>query len=397
MALAERVNKIKESPTLAVTAKAKAMRAQGIDVIGFGAGEPDFDTPDNIKQAAELAIKNGFTKYTPVGGIDQLKDAIIDRIKGDSGVSFERPEVMVSCGAKHALYNISQALFQEGDKVIIPAPCWVTYPDQVELSGSETVVISTTEETDFKPTAAQWKEAMASGAKAVILNSPCNPTGSVFTREELKELADLAVEHDVYIISDEIYGKIIYDDAEHVSVASFGEEAKKRTFLVDGVSKSYSMTGWRIGYVAGPQEVISAMNKLQSQSTSNPTSIAQMASIEALTGPQDSVKDMVSHFKERRDFMCERLNAMPGISCLKPRGAFYTFPNVSGLFGKSWDRWSINSSGDFSAFLLEHARVAVVAGDAFLAEGYVRLSYATSMENIRKGLDRLEEAVSKLS
>ena len=397
MALAERVNKIKESPTLAVTAKAKAMRAQGIDVIGFGAGEPDFDTPDNIKRAGELAIKNGFTKYTPVSGIDQLKDAIIDRIKGDSGVTFERPEVMVSCGAKHALYNISQALFQEGDKVIIPAPCWVTYPDQVELSGSETVVISTTEETDFKPTSAQWKEAMASGAKAVILNSPCNPTGSVFTREELKELADLAVEHDVYIISDEIYGKIIYDDAEHVSVASFGEEVKKRTLLVDGVSKSYSMTGWRIGYVAGPQEVISAMNKLQSQSTSNPTSIAQMASIEALTGPQDSVKEMVSHFKERRDFMCEKLNAIPGISCLKPRGAFYTFPNVSGLFGKSWDRWSVNSSGDFSAFLLEHARVAVVAGDAFLAEGYLRLSYATSMENIRKGLDRIEEAVSKLS
>lgn len=397
MGLAERVTRIKESPTLAVTAKAKAMRAQGIDVVGFGAGEPDFDTPDHIKRAGELAIKNGFTKYTPVGGIDQLKDAIIGRIKEDSGLSYERKEVMVSCGAKHALYNISQALFQEGDKVVIPTPCWVTYPDQIELAGAETVLISTTEETDFKPTAAQWKEALAGGAKAIILNSPCNPTGSVFNREELQQVADLAVESDAYIIADEIYGKITYDDTEHVSIASFSDEVKKRTLLVDGVSKTYSMTGWRIGYVAGPADVIAAMNKLQSQSTSNPTSISQMASIEALTGPHGEVRNMVVEFKKRRDYMCERLNSMPGVTCLKPLGAFYTFPNISGLFGKSYDKWNIGSSSDLAAYLLESARVAMVAGAAFCAEGYLRLSYALSMENITKGLDRMEEAVSKLS
>jgi len=397
MALAERVSRIKESPTLALTAKAKAMRAQGIDVIGFGAGEPDFDTPENIKRAAGLAMKNGFTKYTPVGGIDQLKDAIIERIKEDTGAVFTRPEVIVSCGAKHALYNISQALFDEGDKVIIPAPCWVTYPAQVELSGAKPVVLSATEETEFKPTKAQWKEAMSSGVKAVILNSPCNPTGSVFTREELQELAELAVENDVYIISDEIYGKIIYDGMEHVSVASLGEDVKKRTLLVDGVSKTYSMTGWRIGYMAGPRELVAAMSKLQSQSTSNPTSIAQMASVEALTGPQDAVGEMVAEFNKRRDYMVERLNAMPGVSCLKPKGAFYTFPNVSALFGKSYDKWTVNSSSDFSNFLLDYTRVAAVAGEAFLANGYLRFSYATSMENISKGLERMEEAVSKLS
>jgi len=397
MRLAERVSRIKESPTLALTAKAKAMRAQGIDVIGFGAGEPDFDTPENIKRAAELAMKNGFTKYTPASGIDQLKDAIIERIKEDTGVSFTRSEVIVSCGAKHALYNISQALFDEGDKVIIPAPCWVTYPAQVELCGAKPVVLSATEETEFKPTKAQWKEAMSSGVKAVILNSPCNPTGSVFSREELQELAELAVENDVYIISDEIYGKIIYDGIEHVSVASLGEEVKKRTLLVDGVSKTYSMTGWRIGYMAGPRELVAAMSKLQSQSTSNPTSIAQMASVEALAGPQDAVREMVAEFNKRRDYMVERLNAMPGISCLKPKGAFYTFPNVSALFGKSYDKWTVNSSSDFSNFLLDYSRVAAVSGEAFLANGYLRFSYATSMENITKGLDRMEEAVSKLS
>lgn len=397
MILADRVKTIKESPTLALTAKAKAMRAQGIDVIDFGAGEPDFDTPENIKRAAELAMKNGFTKYTPVGGIDQLKDAIIKRIKEDTGVTYARPEVMVTCGAKHALYNISQALFQDGDKIIIPAPCWVTYPDQVELAGAKTVVINTTEETDFKPTAAQWKEAIASGAKALILNSPCNPTGSVFSGEELRKVAELAVERGVYIISDEIYGKIIYDDAKHVSVVSLSDEIKKQTLLVDGVSKTYSMTGWRIGYVAGPQEVVSAMNKLQSQSTSNPTSISQMASVEALNGPQQAVGEMVREFKERRDYICDRLNAIPGVSCLKPRGAFYVFPNISGLFGKKYDRWAINCSADLSAYLLDYARVAVVDGGSFLAEGYLRLSYATSMENIRKGLDRVEEAVRRLS
>jgi aspartate aminotransferase len=397
MVLTERVNRIKESPTLAVTAKAKAMRAQGVDVIGFGAGEPDFDTPENIKRAAQLAMKNGFTKYTPVGGIDQLKDAVIERIKEDSGLSYSRSEVMISCGAKHALYNISQALFQEGDSVVIPAPCWVTYPDQVELAGAKALIVGTTEETGFKPTSAQWEEAMAEGPKAVLLNSPCNPTGSVFSRQELQEVATLAVEKDALIIADEIYGKIIYDDAEHVSIGSLGEEVKQRTLLVDGVSKTYSMTGWRIGYVAGPSEVISAMNKLQSQSTSNPTSISQMASVEALTGPQDAVREMVDEFRKRRDYMCDRLNAIPGISCLKPLGAFYTFPNVSALFGKSYDKWTIGNSGDLATYLLEHARVAVVSGEAFCADGYMRLSYATSMENISNGLDRLEEAVGKLS
>jgi aspartate aminotransferase len=397
MVLAERVNRIKESPTLAVTAKAKAMRAQGIDIVGFGAGEPDFDTPDNIKSAAERAMKDGITKYTPVGGLDQLKDAVISRLQEDSGLSYERSEVMVSCGAKHALYNISQAIFQEGDKVVIPAPCWVTYPDQVVLSGAQTIIINTTEETSFKPTGAQWKEALARGAKAIILNSPCNPTGSVFSREELQEVAQLAVDNDAYIIADEIYGKIIYDDQKHCSIASFSDEVKKRTLLVDGVSKTYSMTGWRIGHVAGPAEIIAAMTKLQSQSTSNPTSIAQMAAIEALTGPQGAVTGMVSEFVKRRDYMCDRLNDIPGITCLKPFGAFYTFPNVSGLFGKSYDKWTVNSSSDLAAYLLESARIAAVSGDAFYAEGYMRLSYALSMENIQKGLDRIEEAVGKLS
>ena len=396
--LAKRVTLIKPSPTLTITAKAKAMKAQGIDVVGFGAGEPDFDTPDNVKEAAIRAIREGFTKYTPVPGIDELKEAIIEKTEREQGLKYDKSEVIVSVGAKHSLYNIAMALFEEGDEVIIPAPYWVTYPDQVVLTGATPKFIYTKEENEFKVTPEELEEAITERTKAIILNYPSNPTGATYSKEELEKLCEVILRKNpnMWIISDEVYEKIIYDGRKHVSIATISPEIKERTLLVNAVSKTYSMTGWRIGWVCGNKEVVAAMSKLQSQSTSNPTSIAQVAAVEAIRGPQDKVYEMVAAFKERRDYIVERLNAMEGVSCFKPHGAFYVFPNFSGLYGKSYNGRVIKSSLDFADFLLEEFKVAIVPGVAFGDDKCARLSYATSMDNIKKGLDRIEEAISRL-
>ncbi len=396
MKLADRVHKIQPSPTLAIDAKAKALKAEGIDVIGFGVGEPDFDTPENIRQAAKKAIDNGFTRYTPVGGILELKDAIIAKLKRDNGLEFSRDQITVSCGAKHSLYNISQALIQEGDEVIIPVPYWVSYPDQVLLAGGRPVFVTTDEKSFFKISPEQLETAITPRTKALVLNSPCNPTGTSYTRDELEKLGRVCLKHDFMIISDDIYEKLLYDGLPFVNIASAVPELQSRTLVVNGVSKTFAMTGWRIGYTAGPVEVISAMTKLQSQSTSNPTSVSQIASIEALTGPQDAVKMMIAEFEKRRSYIVQRLNAIAGISCFMSTGAFYAFPNVSELYGKCFSGKAINNSTDLCAFFLEHARVAVVPGIAFGADNYVRFSYATSMDNIRRGIDRIEEAIASL-
>ena len=394
--LSGRAKNLKPSPTLAITAKAKSMTAQGLHVISFGAGEPDFDTPDNIKRAAIKAIETGFTKYTPAGGIDELKDAIIQKFKIDNRLTFKRSEILVSCGGKHAIYNLAQALFDQGEEVIIPAPYWVSYPAIVELADANPVFIETSEEDDFKLKPEDLLRAITPKTKALILNSPSNPTGSAYTKMELEKIADIALSRKIFVISDEIYEKIVYDGFQFVSIASLGEEIRKRTIIVHGVAKTYSMTGWRIGYTAGPEEIVTAMNNIQSQSTSNPNSIAQKASVEALLGPQQEVDRMVSAFAQRRDYIVDRLNRMEGVSCYKPVGAFYVFPNFSFYNGKSYQGKKIARSSDLAGFLLDVGRVAVVPGIEFGAGAFQRLSYATSMEDIREGLNRIEEALKKL-
>ncbi|KAF0219850.1 MAG: aspartate [Geobacteraceae bacterium] len=396
MKLADRVNKIQPSPTLAIDAKAKALKAQGVDVVGFGAGEPDFDTPANIKEAGKKAIDAGFTKYMPVGGADDLKDAIIAKMKRDHDLSYTRDEISVACGAKHSLYNISQALIQEGDEVIIPAPYWVSYPDQVVLAGGTPVFIETDETTAFKITPAQLEKVITTRTRALILNSPCNPTGTSYTVDELKAIGQVCLKHDFLIISDDIYERLLYDGLTFANIVQVVPELKPRTIVVNGVSKTYAMTGWRIGYACGPKELMAAMTKMQSQSTSNATSIAQKAAVEALNGPQDAVAAMMVEFEKRRTYIVERLNAMAGVSCFKSTGAFYVFPNFSGVYGKSFNGKTITNSTEFAAYLLEEAKVALVPGVAFGADKYARLSYAISMENIKKGMDRIEEAIKNL-
>ena len=396
MRLSKKTYSVKPSPTLAIDAKAKSLKASGVDVISFGVGEPDFDTPENIKEAAIKAIRSGFTKYTPVGGTDELKTAIIEKLKKDNGLIYEKNEIIVSCGAKHCLYNIAEALYDVGDEVILPAPYWVSYPDQIVLNGAAPVIVKTDEGNAFKITPEILEANLSKKTKALILNSPSNPTGLAYDRKSLEAIAEIAVKHDFYIISDEIYEKLIYDGFEHVSIASLSDEIKQRTLVVNGISKSYAMTGWRIGFAAGPKDIINAMTNIQSQSTSNPTSISQKAAVEALTGTQDFILKMVSEFDKRRKYMVERLNMIKGVSCIKPVGAFYAFPNVSSYYGRSFKGNSIKSSMDLSAYLLDEAKVAVVPGAAFGDDRYIRLSYATSMENIQKGLDRIESALSNL-
>jgi len=397
MGIAKRASAIKPSPTLATAAKAKAMKAQGIDVVDFGVGEPDFDTPENVKEAAKKAIQAGFTKYTPSSGTDDLRDAVVEKFQKDNGLSYKRSQIIISCGAKHSLYNIAEALFDPGDEVIIPSPYWVSYPDQVILNDAIPIIVETTEEEKFKLSAKKLENAVTRRTKAIVLNSPSNPTGLAYDKRTLEEIAAVAVKHKLYVISDEIYEKLIYDGFQHFSIASLGPEIKDLTIVVNGVSKSHAMTGWRIGYAAGPQDVITAMANIQSQSTSNPTSISQKAAVEALRGPQDFIQAMNSEFDKRRKYMVERLNRITGMSCLMPVGAFYAFPRVSPLYGKSVKGKIIRNSQDLATYLLEEAKVALVSGDAFGANAYVRLSYATSMETIVKGLDRIEQAVNKLA
>ncbi len=397
MNLAKRMENIKPSPTLAVSAKAKAMKARGIDVIGFGAGEPDFDTPDHIKQEAVRAIESGFTKYTAAGGIDELKAAVCTKLKRDNNLSYETAQVLVSCGAKHSLYNVCQALLSDGDEVIVPAPYWVSYPDMVYLAGAVPVILTAQEQNGFKITPGELAAAITPKTKAFILNSPSNPTGAAYTRDELSGLAGVLADTDITVISDEIYESIIYDGFEFYSIATVEPRLADRTVIVNGVSKTYSMTGWRIGYAAGPPDLIKAMTNIQSQSTSNPTSIAQKAALAAMDGPQDCIAAMVNEFDKRRTHMVEQLNAMPGISCFTPQGAFYTFPNIAGLFGKKSGGHEITDSTSFATYLLETVKVAVVAGLGFGADHNIRLSYATSSGNIEKGLNRIREAVDNLS
>ncbi len=395
--LSSRARSLKPSPTLAISAKAKSMQAQGIHVVSFGAGEPDFDTPLNIKQAAVKAIQEGFTKYTPVGGIDELKDAIILKFKRDNNLTYKRSQILVSCGGKHSFYNLAQALFDQGDEVIIPAPYWVSYPPMVALAGASPVILDTKEQDDFKVTPESLEKAIGPNTKALVINSPSNPTGSGYSKRELEKIAEVVLSHRIFMISDEIYEKIVYDHFQFISIASLGEEIKSRTIIVHGVAKTYAMTGWRIGYTAGPEEIVSAMNNIQSQSTSNPTSIAQKASVEALAGPQDEVKKMVSAFAERRDYIVDRLNKIKGVSCYKPVGAFYVFPNFSYYFGKSYQGKKISNSTELADFFLDVARVAVVPGIEFGANAFQRLSYATSMEEIKEGLSQIESSLKLLA
>lgn len=396
MKLASRAQRLKPSATLLITAKAKALKAEGIDVVGFGAGEPDFDTPLNIKDEAKRAINNGFTKYTAVGGTDDLKNAIIFRLKEDYGLTYDKSQIMVSCGAKHTLYNLTQVMIDEGDEVIIASPYWVSYPEQVTLAGGTPVIIETREEDAFKINPDELKKKITSKTKAFILNYPSNPTGATYNEKDLRELAGIALDAGLIIISDEIYDKIVYDGLTHTPIATIDEDVKESTILVNGVSKSYSMTGWRIGYSAGDKDVSSAMSKLQGQSTSNPTSISQMAAIEAFKGPQDEVAKMAREFERRKNYIAKRLNEISGITCFNPQGAFYVFPNVSKFYGKSYNGKGIRNSVDFSEYLLDVAKVAVVPGIEFGSDEHVRISYATSMEEIVKGVDRIEEAVEKL-
>jgi aspartate aminotransferase len=394
--LASRVAKVKPSETLAITAKANALRAQGRDVIGFGAGEPDFDTPDHIKQAAIRAIEAGFTKYTPVGGTDELKDSIIAKLKTDNRLEYKRSQVVVSCGAKHTLYNLAQALFEEGDEVIIPAPYWVSYPDIVVLAGGTPVILNTLEKDGFKMKPEQLKASITPRTRAVIFNGPSNPTGAAYSPDELKALAAVLADTDIFAVSDDIYEKILYADFPFANIVMADSRLKDRTIVVNGVSKAYAMTGWRIGYAAGPEEIIGAISKIQSQNTSNPTSISQKAAVAALTGDQHVVSMMVAEFEKRKNCIVEALNDIPGIQCLMPGGAFYVFPNVSALYGRSYEGKKITNSTEFIEYLLDVANVATVPGAAFGSDDHIRLSYATSLTNIEEGVRRIRNAVAKL-
>ena len=395
MKLSQRVLSIKPSATLAVDAKAKAMRRAGVDVVNFAAGEPDFDTPANIRQAAMRAIEEGHTRYTPVGGTDELKDAVIAKLRRDNGLDYQRSEIIVSNGGKQSFYNLCQACFEEGDEVLLPAPFWVSYLPMIVLSGARAVIVPASEARGFKVGPQELAPHVGPRTRALVLNSPSNPTGAVYTPEELEALAAFAIKHDLVVISDEIYERIVFDGPPPPSIATY-PGMKERTFVLNGVSKAYAMTGWRIGYLAGDAEAVKAMTKVQSQSTSNPNSIAQKAAVEALTGPQESVERMRRIFEERRNYISDRLNALPGVSCARPGGAFYVFPNLSRYLGKEVDGRTLATSKDLAEYLIDEAKAAVVPGSDFGAEGFIRLSYAISMEDIEKGLGRIEVALKRL-
>jgi aspartate aminotransferase len=396
--LASRLDPIKPSITLAVTAKAAKLKADGVDVVSFGAGEPDFDTPAHIKDATKKALDGGGVgKYTDVGGIAPLRKAIAAELSAVHNVALEPDQILVSAGAKHSLYNLIMALIDPGDEVLIPAPYWVSYPDMVMLAGGRPVILETRADDDFAVTAKQVAEACSSRTRAIILNNPSNPTGAVYTRAQVEALAKVVVEKDLIVISDDIYRQLVYGDAQYVSIAAISPEAAKRTILVDGVSKTYAMTGWRIGYTAGPLPLIKAMAKIQGQSTSNPTHVAQVAALAALTGPQECVGQMRAAFDERRREMVKLLRAIPGVTCREPKGAFYAFPDVSAFVGKKTPEGSIlDDDVQLCDWLVEVGRVAVVPGSGFGAPGFVRLSYACSMANIQDGVGRLAKSLGTL-
>lgn len=373
------------------------MAARGVDVIDFAAGEPDLDTPVPVKDAGIAAIRSGFTKYTAAGGTDELKQAVLDKFRRDQDLSYEKSQVLISCGAKHSLYNLAQAFIETGDEVIIPAPYWVSYPEQVLLNDGTPVLVPTEEATGFLLTGALLERHVTPRTKAVIVNSPGNPTGAAYDRKTLEGIAEVALRHGLLIISDEIYEKLLYGGLTHVSIASLGPEIQARTVVVNGVSKSYSMTGWRIGYAAGPKELIAAMTTVQSQSTSNPTSISQKAATAALNEGGAFIKEMVAEFDQRRRYMVERLNKITGVRCAMPKGAFYAFPHVGRLIGRRAPDGPLASATELAGYLLKEARTALVPGEAFGAPEHLRFSYATGMQNIVAGLDRIDDAIRRLN
>jgi aspartate aminotransferase len=396
MEVAARIRQIPPSATLALNAKANQLKAQGVDIVNFGVGEPDFDTPENIREAGIRAIKEGFTRYTPVGGIPELKEAVAAKFAADYGLSYKPAEILVSCGGKHSLYNLFMVLFDPGDEVIVPAPYWVSYVPMAMLAEAKPVLPPTREANGFKLTAAELRQCLTPRTKALVLNSPSNPTGSVYSREELAALGEVVLEQGLYVISDDIYDKILFDGAKFANLAMLSPELKAQTFVLNGVSKAYAMTGWRIGYMAGPEAVVSAATNLQSQSTSNPSSIAQKAAVEALKGPQDSLAAMVAEFAWRRDDIYRRVQEIPGATTPKPGGAFYLFPNLSAYYGGLKPAPGQSHSQALAAYLLEEARVAAVPGAEFGEDKCLRFSYATSRERIATGLSRIKEALEKL-
>jgi aspartate aminotransferase len=385
--ISQRAASLSPSLTLAIDAKAKQMKADGLDVVGFGAGEPDFDTPQHIKDAAVKALAAGFTKYTPSSGIPELRQAIADKFQRENGLTYKPSQIIVSCGGKHSCYNVVIATCEPGDEVIIPAPYWLSYPEMVKLAGATPVIVETTDRTEFKVTPAQLRAALSPRTRLFILNSPSNPTGTVYTPEEVKALGDICVEKGVLIMSDEIYEHLLYDGATHRSVASYSSAHLEHTIIVHGFAKAWSMTGWRLGFLAAPEPIAKAIDAVQSHSTSNPTSFAQKGAVAALTGPQDHLKAWLAEYDKRRTYAWKKLNSIPGVSCVNSKGAFYLFPNVAKLGLKS---------SEFCARLLEQEKVAAVPGIAFGADDYIRLSYATSLANIEKGLDRLEQFAKAL-
>lgn len=396
MDLSSKAREINPSITLEITAKAKALREEGVNVVSFSAGEPDFNTPENIIDAAICAMKDGKTKYTPTSGILELRKAICTKFKNDNELIYETNQIVVSTGAKQSLANAFLAILNKGDEVIIPTPYWVSYPELIRLADGVPIYVNNIEENDYKYRIEDLRKVVTNKTKAILLNSPNNPTGSIYSKEELIEIAEFAKENDLIIISDEIYEKLIYDDNKHISIASISEDAYKRTIVVNGLSKSYAMTGWRVGYSASSKEIATLMSSIQSHMTSNINSISQYAAIEALSGSQDSLNKMIVEFKKRRDYMVERLDKIHGVSYIMPKGAFYIMVNIGQYFGKSILNNSINSSLEFSKNLLEIEKVAVIPGIAFGLDKYIRLSYATSREAIEEGLNRLESFLAKL-
>ena len=395
--LAERTKLIKPSVTLAIAAKAGKLRSEGIDIVNFSAGEPDFDTPEHIKDAAIEALRRGMTKYTDVKGIEPLREAIVQKYQKEYGLSYRKEDVVVSCGAKHSLYNLLQAAVNPGDEVLIPAPYWVSYADMALLAGGVPKLIPTDESTGFRIRPEQLQAGLTAKTKVFFLNSPCNPTGATYSKDELLAIAAILKKHSCLIFADDIYEKIIYDGFEMHNIVALCGDLRERTIIINGVSKTYAMTGWRIGYAIGASDIIAAAGKIQSQSTSNPTSIAQWAALEALCGAQDAVTMMVREFQKRRDVIVERLNTIPGIRCLKPEGAFYVFPNIAGLIGKSANGKKLTSPCDVADYLLDEAKVAGVPGEDFGSQRHIRFSYATSLADIEKGCRRIADAVAQLA
>lgn len=394
--LSNKAKTIKPSSTLAITAKANQMKADGVDVIGFGAGEPDFDTPEFIKEAAIKAINEGFTKYTTASGIASLKQQVCKKLLDDNGLQYKPSQIVISNGAKHSLTNAFMAILNPGDEVIIPAPFWLSYPQMVKIADGEPVIVMTTQEQKYKVSVEQLEEVVSDKTKALIINSPSNPTGMIYTKEELLSIAEFALKHNLYIISDEIYEKLIYDDNKHVSIASFNEEIYNKTIVINGVSKSYSMTGWRIGYAAASEEIAKLMANIQSHAASNPNSIAQKAAEAAISGPQECLDIMRSEFEQRRNYMMDRVDNMPYISAVKPQGAFYVFIDIKGMQQKSYKGIKITNADMLADLLLEHKDVAIIPCTDFAYDDHIRLSYAISLDQIKKGLDRIEEFLKEL-